>query len=169
MTVRLVSGVAQIASCTLPMSARSVNVDARRKSSRQRGDLGETSTGRVGIVATELATNLVRHGGGGELLLQPFDHGGHVEIELLAIDRGAGMADVQRCMRDGFSTGGTPGTGLGAVRRLSSVFGVYSQMPDQGTVGVVTESPVRGSDCAQPDTRLRSRVRRHLRPRPGRG
>ena len=41
--------------------------------------------------------------------------------------------EIERCMRDGFSTGGTPGTGLGAVRRLSSVFGVYSQI-ERGTV-----------------------------------
>ena len=42
--------------------------------------LGETSTGRVGIVVTELATNLERYGGGGELLLQPFDDGGRVTL-----------------------------------------------------------------------------------------
>ncbi len=52
--------------------------------------------------------------------------------------------EIERCMRDGFSTGGTPGTGLGAVRRLSSVFGVYSQIEP----GTVVLSRVSGSDAA---------------------
>jgi serine phosphatase RsbU (regulator of sigma subunit) len=52
---------------------------------------------------------------------------------VLGIDQGPGMADIDRCMRDGFSTGGTAGTGLGAVARLSSTFDIYS-MPAQGTV-----------------------------------
>jgi anti-sigma regulatory factor (Ser/Thr protein kinase) len=109
--------------------------------------LGETSIGRVGIVATELATNLVRHGGGGELLVQPLERGAHTDVELLAIDRGPGM-EVERCMRDGHSTGGTPGTGLGAIRRLSAVFGAYSQS-GQGTVVL---SRISRSDTGdQPD------------------
>ena len=37
----------------------------------------------------------------------------------LASTAGPGMADVARCLRDGYSSGGTPGTGLGAVQRLS--------------------------------------------------
>ena len=41
-------------------------------------------------------------------------------MEILSIDAGPGMSDVQRCLQDGYSTGGTPGNGLGAVRRLSS-------------------------------------------------
>ena len=43
-------------------------------------------------MATELATNLVRHGGGGELLVQPVTDGAATQLELLAIDRGPGMA-----------------------------------------------------------------------------
>ena len=45
----------------------------------------------------------------------------------------AGMQDTDRCLRDGYSTGGSAGTGLGAVRRLSSEFDIYS-VPGQGTV-----------------------------------
>jgi anti-sigma regulatory factor (Ser/Thr protein kinase) len=95
--------------------------------------LDATQTGRVAIAATELATNLCRHGGGGELLLQPVKSGDVETIELLAIDRGRGMSNVERCLNDGYSTGGTAGTGLGAVRRLSADFDIHS-VPGEGTV-----------------------------------
>lgn len=95
--------------------------------------LDATMSGRVAIVATELANNLLRHGGGGELLLQPIAAANGTLIELLAIDRGKGMPDVERCMNDGYSTGGTAGTGLGAIRRLAVEFDIYSVM-DAGTV-----------------------------------
>ena len=57
--------------------------------------------GRVAIVATELANNLLRHAGGGEILLQVLGSDGIATLELLAVDRGPGMTDVERCMRDG--------------------------------------------------------------------
>jgi anti-sigma regulatory factor (Ser/Thr protein kinase) len=88
--------------------------------------------GDVAIVATELATNLVRYAQNGRVLLQPLAFPSGDCIELIAIDSGPGMTDIYRCMRDGFSTGGTSGTGLGAVRRLSDEFDAYST-PAQGT------------------------------------
>lgn len=95
--------------------------------------LDDTQTGRVAIAATELATNLYRHGSGGQLLLQPIKAGDKEAIELLAIDKGRGMSDVNRCLGDGYSTAGTAGTGLGAVRRLSVEFDIHS-VPGEGTV-----------------------------------
>jgi anti-sigma regulatory factor (Ser/Thr protein kinase) len=109
--------------------------DARRQALRvaQLHGLDSVTAGRVAIAATELATNLLRHGGGGELLLQPvIAAGGHV-VEFIAIDRGPGMANVERALTDGYSTGGTAGTGLGAVRRLASEFDIYS-VAGEGTV-----------------------------------
>jgi anti-sigma regulatory factor (Ser/Thr protein kinase) len=89
--------------------------------------------GKVAIVATELATNIVRHAGHGELLLQCLGAEECAVIELLALDRGPGMANVERCMTDGYSTAGTSGTGLGAVRRLANEFDIHSA-PGEGTV-----------------------------------
>jgi anti-sigma regulatory factor (Ser/Thr protein kinase) len=100
----------------------------------QNYDFDETLVGRVGIVATELANNLVKHAGRGELLLQAISDGHSVNVEMLAIDRGPGMS-VERCLRDGYSTSGSPGTGLGAISRLSSLFDLYSA-EGQGTVAV---------------------------------
>jgi anti-sigma regulatory factor (Ser/Thr protein kinase) len=88
---------------------------------------------KVAIAVNELANNLLLHAAGGELLLQILGEGESAAVELLAIDRGPGMADVSRCMSDGYSTGGTQGTGLGAVRRLASEFDIYSA-PGEGTI-----------------------------------
>jgi anti-sigma regulatory factor (Ser/Thr protein kinase) len=108
--------------------------DCRRAAQRlaELHEFDDTLAGRVGIVATELATNVVKHAGRGELLMQAIRRSGDVAIELATIDRGPGM-QVERCMRDGHSTGGTAGTGLGAILRLSSLFDVYS-VEGQGTV-----------------------------------
>lgn len=108
--------------------------EARRDAQRlaQAHGLDATMGGRVAIVATELGNNLLQHGGGGELLLQPILTGNTTLIELLAIDRGRGMHNIESCLADGYSTGGTAGTGLGAVRRLAE-FDLYS-VADGGTV-----------------------------------
>lgn len=107
---------------------------ARREAVLQAHRLGfdETTEGKVAIVVTELANNIVRHARAGKLLLRTLDVSGVAGIEILAVDSGPGMGSVVECFRDGFSTGGTPGTGLGAVTRLSSEFDVYSQ-PGSGT------------------------------------
>lgn len=96
-------------------------------------EFDEQTAGRVAIVATEMANNLLRHAGGGEILIQTLGTDGRSNVELLAIDRGPGMQDVQRCLVDGYSTIGTAGTGLGAMRRLSDEFDIHS-MPGEGTV-----------------------------------
>jgi anti-sigma regulatory factor (Ser/Thr protein kinase) len=90
------------------------------------------NAGRAALVATELGTNLLKHGGGGELLVQKILEGGHLGLELLGLDKGPGMQDIAQCLRDGYSTGGSPGTGLGAIERLSQHFEIFSR-PGQGT------------------------------------
>jgi anti-sigma regulatory factor (Ser/Thr protein kinase) len=104
-----------------------------------------TDVGRVGIVATELANNMVKHAGRGELLVQAICDGGTFTIEVVAVDRGRGM-HVESCMRDGYSTAGTAGTGLGAVFRMSTLFDAYSFV-DRGSVVVsrVSQTPRPGA------------------------
>ena len=75
---------------------------------------------------------LCRHGAGGEALLRS-PAAGDGPLELLVIDRGPGIADVAKALEDGYSTAGTPGTGLGAVVRMSDLFDLYST-PSVGTV-----------------------------------
>lgn len=103
--------------------------------------------GRVAIVATELATNLIKHGGGGALLVGSYDDETGGGVECLALDRGRGMADVASCLRDGHSTSGSPGTGLGAVLRGAQVTDVYS-VPDSGTAILARLTPGRAGPAA---------------------
>jgi len=93
---------------------------------------GEQDAHRAGLIATELATNLVKHATGGELLVREIG-GAAPEIELIAIDRGPGIDNVARSLADGQSTTGSSGTGLGAVQRLADDFDIYSEKP-RGTV-----------------------------------
>ena len=108
---------------------------ARRKvrSVAEAASLDEVRTGHAAIIATELASNMLKHAGGGELLVQIVEESSFRGIELIAVDRGPGIRNVRLSMEDGHSTGGTPGTGLGAARRLSTVFDLFSE-PERGTV-----------------------------------
>jgi anti-sigma regulatory factor (Ser/Thr protein kinase) len=84
---------------------------ARRSAVDYARDCGfdESGAGRIGIIATELASNLVRHAGEGVLVVQWLDDGHEPMLEVMAVDRGPGMTDVARCMSDGYTTGGNAG------------------------------------------------------------
>ncbi len=94
--------------------------------------------GELDIVVSELVSNLVKHAQQGELLVRPVSYpsgpasnSATVEtvtagLELIAVDRGPGMADPGRMLQDGVSTTQTLGQGLGAINRLSDTFQLYS-------------------------------------------
>jgi anti-sigma regulatory factor (Ser/Thr protein kinase) len=107
--------------------------------------MGEQDIYRVGIVATELATNLLKHATSGELLVRQSSAPPHGELELIAIDRGPGITDVSAALADGHSTAGTQGTGLGAIRRLSDEFEIYSS-----AAGTVVFARLRGGRAPAP-------------------
>lgn len=94
--------------------------------------LGESARSDIAIVATEMATNVVRHAGRGEVLITEMDGPAGPGLELVCVDHGPGMPDVDACMRDGYSSRGTMGGGFGAMRRLSDQFAIYSA-PGVGT------------------------------------
>jgi anti-sigma regulatory factor (Ser/Thr protein kinase) len=98
----------------------------------RRQGMPDSRAGEIALVVTELATNLLKHGGGGEILAGRFDDRDGTGLELLALDRGQGMADVERCTADGYSTAGSPGNGLGAIVRQSDQVSIYSR-PGRGT------------------------------------
>ena len=74
----------------------------------------------LALTVTEVATNLVKHGGGGTVLMAPLKDPRVGGIEIIAIDRGPGIANVAPSMRDGFSTAGRPGLGLCSLLRLAT-------------------------------------------------
>jgi anti-sigma regulatory factor (Ser/Thr protein kinase) len=114
--------------------------EARRAAGACATELGltEVEIGQAALVATELATNLVKHGGGGAILVQPDTmDAADPHLDIIAIDKGRGMPDVRRCLEDGYSTAGSAGTGLGGVSRASRSLDVYS-IAERGTVVVAT-------------------------------
>jgi anti-sigma regulatory factor (Ser/Thr protein kinase) len=88
----------------------------------------ETSAGKLAILVTEMGTNLVKHAHQGEILIGVCQRYGHNGIEVLAFDRGPGIERVEACLKDGYSSTGTPGSGLGAISRLANEFDIYSQV-----------------------------------------
>lgn len=93
----------------------------------------ESAIPKVSLVLTEICTNLIKHATGGEVFLSPLSARSGPGIEILAVDRGPGMSDLNRSLADGYSSTDTAGTGFGAIMRLSTEFDIYSQ-PGKGTV-----------------------------------
>ena len=87
----------------------------------------------VVLAVTEAASNLHKHARQGAMLLRIGRDGGKPGIEMVTIDAGPGLADTSAALRDGHSTSGTLGIGLGAIRRLADVCELYSA-PGHGTV-----------------------------------
>jgi anti-sigma regulatory factor (Ser/Thr protein kinase) len=129
-------------SLSIPIAETSQVGEARRSAVRLADSVGmnEVRRAELAIVASELGTNLAKYGRDGYLFMQTLSPGTGPCVELVSVDHGPGIHDVQRCLQDGYSTGGSPGTGLGAVRRLSNEFDLYST--PAGTV-VVSRLPVQ--------------------------
>jgi len=117
------------------ISERSEVGAARRAAvelSESRG-FDDTQAGKVGLCVTEAATNIVKHAGSGKIVLRALEHGSVAGLEIIAVDRGPGIPNLQASLRDGVSTAGSPGTGLGSMTRLADHFEVYAPA-GKGTV-----------------------------------
>jgi anti-sigma regulatory factor (Ser/Thr protein kinase) len=88
---------------------------------------------QVALAVTEAASNLHKHASQGAMLLRIGREGGKPGIEMVTIDAGPGLSDTSAALRDGHSTSGTLGIGLGAIRRLADFCELYSA-PGHGTV-----------------------------------
>jgi serine/threonine-protein kinase RsbT len=87
---------------------------------------------KIMTAASELARNTIVHGGGGSVVLEPLARGIRRGVRLTFEDHGPGIPDLQLGMKDGYSTRGGLGLGLGGARRLSSEFEIASK-PGEGT------------------------------------
>jgi anti-sigma regulatory factor (Ser/Thr protein kinase) len=115
-------------SVSFPVTEASHVASVRRAGSAlaSRAGFDESGAGRVALVVSELATNLVKHANGGEILLTLIDGGDRAGVEVLALDKGPGFRDFEQSAQDGHSTSCSLGHGLGAVRRQSDHFEVFS-------------------------------------------
>jgi anti-sigma regulatory factor (Ser/Thr protein kinase) len=102
--------------------------EARRTATTLATRLGASreDVGRIALIVTEVATNVVKHAQAGQLLLYGTPNEGAWSVGMMAVDRGPGMRDLAACLEDGMSTAGTPGNGLGAIRRLATTFDAYT-------------------------------------------
>jgi serine/threonine-protein kinase RsbT len=87
---------------------------------------------KIITAASELARNALEHGGGGTVRLEALNDSDRRGLRLIFEDQGPGIGDVELALRDGFTTGGGLGLGLGGARRLSHEFEIESK-PREGT------------------------------------
>jgi serine/threonine-protein kinase RsbT len=88
--------------------------------------------------ASELARNTLKYGGGGEVRTVVLSDAGRQGFSLTFIDRGPGIADIEQALRDGYTSGGGLGLGLGGAKRLVDGFEIHST-PGEGTSVTITK------------------------------
>jgi anti-sigma regulatory factor (Ser/Thr protein kinase) len=102
--------------------------EARRMalSSASRLDFDETRSGELALLATEASRNVLVHGGGGQVVFAGIREGGAALARILAMDKGDGIRNLAKAMSDGYSTAGTMGGGLGAMKRMASKLDIFT-------------------------------------------
>lgn len=113
--------------------------EARRRAVKLAQSLGfsEAAAGTLALTVTEAATNLVKHAKQGELVIRALQNGRMGGVEVLALDRGPGLANPARSLADGHSTAGSAGTGMGAMQRMSAEFNIHSVLNSGTAVRLV--------------------------------
>jgi serine/threonine-protein kinase RsbT len=121
-------------SATLPVKLAEDVVRARQAVRAQAVEAGFSLVDQTKLVtaASEIARNTVEYGGGGTLLIESLREGIRRGLRLTFADEGPGIANLQRAMTDGYTTGGGLGLGLSGAKRLSSEFDIQST-PGKGT------------------------------------
>lgn len=92
----------------------------------QRLDFDERRAGEFALVATEVSRNVLVHGGGGQVVITGIRGPQHPMGRILAMDKGPGIANIAQAMSDGYSTAGTMGGGMGAMKRMASMLEVFT-------------------------------------------
>jgi len=117
-----------------PLRAEDDVVRARQVVRAWAVELGFSLVDQTKLVtaASELARNTVVYGGGGALRMEVLEDGARMGIRLAFEDTGPGIPDVEQALRDGFTSGGGLGLGLGGARRLVNEFSIQSA-PGEGT------------------------------------
>jgi anti-sigma regulatory factor (Ser/Thr protein kinase) len=126
--------------------------EARRHAAlyAENANLGERECGALAIAVTEMTTNLVKHAGNGTIVVDAIARNGSSGVRILGLDKGPGIQNLTAALRDGYSTAGTAGNGLGAIKRLSSAFDIYTA-PGVGTAILAEFWPqTKGSENLSP-------------------
>jgi anti-sigma regulatory factor (Ser/Thr protein kinase) len=92
----------------------------------ERLGLDSVRSGEFGLLITEASRNVLLHGGGGQTIMIGAKNGHEAVARILALDSGPGIADMTKAMSDGYSTSGTMGNGMGAMKRMATHLEVFS-------------------------------------------
>lgn len=132
----------------LKVRETSAVAEARRRARRTANAMGlhSTKVEHAAIVATEIAQNILRHGGGGQVLIEIFGAPSLERLHIVGHDEGPGIGRIDRMMRDGATTKSSPGTGLGAIKRLSDRFDIFSEPGRTVVAAEFRRQTVRHSD-----------------------
>jgi serine/threonine-protein kinase RsbT len=87
--------------------------------------------------ASELARNTVVYGGGGTLRMEALEDGARKGLRLVFADEGPGIPDLEKALRDGYTTGNGLGLGLGGAKRLVNEFAIESHVGEGTRITVV--------------------------------
>jgi serine/threonine-protein kinase RsbT len=123
---------------TIALTSGEEVVIARQAVRRKAIELGFSLVDQTKVVtaASELARNTVHHGGGGVMTIETLQEGPRSGLALTFVDHGPGIPDIERALRDGYTTSGGLGLGLSGARRLSHRFSI-SSTPGHGTTIVI--------------------------------
>lgn len=113
----------------------------------QRLRFDETRAGELALLATEASNNVLVHGGGGQVVVVGTNDGSGPMARILAMDKGPGIADVTRAMGDGYSTAGTMGGGLGAMKRIATALEIFTSKA--GTIVMLELGQEQRADALQ--------------------
>jgi anti-sigma regulatory factor (Ser/Thr protein kinase) len=146
--------ILELESTRVAIEDSSQTAEARRIARQMALEIGfdASDAERVAIAVTEACTNILKHATRGEILLRVTPDA-PLELEVLALDKGPGIANLEKCLRDGYSTGGTAGQGLGAITRLSDASDFYS-IPGQGTAVLARLASRTGPFDSHPSQKL---------------
>lgn len=91
--------------------------------------LNDEICGRLAIISNEISTNILKHSKTkGHVLVSKINNKSVMGFEIIGIDKGVGIKNVNNAIKDGYSTAGSLGMGLGAIKRLSDSFDIYSNL-----------------------------------------
>jgi serine/threonine-protein kinase RsbT len=128
-----------IRSQTVPLSSQQEIVESRRIVREWALDLKFSLVDQTKMItaASELARNTIIHGGGGQMRIEELSEGIRHGLRLTFEEKGPGIADLELAMKDGYTTGGGLGLGLGGAKRLVNQFEIHSK-PGEGTRITIT-------------------------------
>ncbi|MEP0945862.1 anti-sigma regulatory factor [Nodosilinea sp. FACHB-141] len=92
---------------------------------------------KIVTAASELARNTLDYGGGGTVQLETLQDGGRRGLKLTFEDQGPGIPDIEMALKDGFTSGGGLGMGLGGAKRLANEFKIESVVGEGTRIIVV--------------------------------